>query len=177
MKNKQIEDRVALAGKLSIVANRTFLSDYRGLLVSFDREGLSASLLAWIRLHCATEILDGEPGVQLYLRIQERAFLTLLDRDAIVPVAEITSLGKDALDEMRQRTGIGVESILVPESVLTLEQKLEQQVRTDWKSLSSAKVRQQINNDKAYRSMFQRLSETDALASSPATTFVRIPEA
>ena|ERR1700730_4662009 len=168
-------DRLQEAGRLSVVANKIFLDEARELLVSFDREALSKAMLAWIRLHAAPEISSSEPNVGLYLSIQEQAFLTLFDRQAVAPIAEITKLGQASLDAMRKRTGIGVETLPTPEPTLTPSQILEQQVQDDWKKLPSAAIRRKIANDRSYRECFERLSESDAIGVS-ATAHVLISE-
>jgi hypothetical protein len=156
--NSQEQNRIERAGQLSVAANREFLSENRELLSSFDREALASSMLAHIRLHSATLIRESEPSIDLYVKIQEETFLTLLDKGAIKEVSPITTLGDAALTAMRQRTGIGVEALPQPELMLTPAQKLENQIKEDWRTLSSAQIRKKIATDIAYRHGFERLS-------------------
>jgi hypothetical protein len=174
--NKQEQERIERTGKLSAIANREFLSENRELLVSFDRDALAKTMLAVIRLDFADQIKESEPDITTYLRIQEQAFLSAFDRGAIQPIdGEITSLGWDCIERMRRENGIGVESLPVPEPVITPQQKLESQVREDWKRLSSAEIKKRIANDRSYRETFERISSQ--LDSSPVTSHVVIPGA
>lgn len=134
-------DLIKQAAKYSQIANREFQDTNRELLVSFDRDKLWTAILAWIRLHAHSDIETVEPNIVFYLRIIEGAFLDLLDRGAVKPVAEVTPLGQAALAEMRKRTGIGVEEVPPPAPVLTPEEMLECQVRDDWKKLSADQIR------------------------------------
>jgi hypothetical protein len=165
-------DRLQEAGRLSVVANKIFLDEARELLVSFDREALSKAMLAWIRLNAGPEIASSEPSVELYLSVQERAFLTLFDRGAVVPIAEVTSLGEAALGAMRVRTGVGIESLPTPEPVLSETERLEREVASDWKILSSKQIKHKIANSKSYRECFERLSETNFITSSVTSRVV-----
>jgi len=154
----QEQERIERAGKLSVVANREFLSENRELLVSFDRVALQQSMLATIRLNYSEVIRTADPDISFYLQLQEKAFLNLYDRGAITPIASITPLGDEAIVAMRKRTGIGVEALPIPEPTLTPAQELESTVRSDWKNLPSKQIRQKINNDRAYRECFERIS-------------------
>jgi hypothetical protein len=169
--NNQEQARIEKAGRLSVAANRHFLSTYRELLVSFDRESLASAILSHIRLHSSEQIRENDPSVDLYLKIQEETFLRLLDKNAIAPVAPITSLGQQALDDMRRRTNIGLEALPQPELVLTPAQKMENQIREDWSTLSSAAIRRKMANDRLYRETFERISGE---LESHATTFTAI---
>ena len=168
----QEQERIERAGKLSIIANREFLSQNRELLVSFDRAAVQQAMLANIRLNYSEAIRDAEPDISFYLQIQEKSWLTLYDRGAIAPIAEITPLGQQAIDAMRRRTVIGDDKLPAPEPLLSPAQILEAQVRDDWRRLPSAEVRKRIAHDTAYRATFERISGD--LESSPATSFVRI---
>jgi hypothetical protein len=171
--NKQEQDHIERAGKLSSIANREFLIQNRELLVSFDHESLSKAMQAIIRLDFRTQIMECEPDVTTYLRIQEQAFLSAFDRGAIQPIAEITSLGWDAVEKMRRETGIGVESLAGPTPTISAADQLRAEVISDWKNLSSKDVRAKRSRDKNYATMFKELSQTDALSSGP-TTFTAI---
>jgi hypothetical protein len=171
--NKQEQDHIERVGQLSSAANREFMIQNRELLVSFDHESLSKAMKAIIRLDFRTQIMECEPDVTTYLRIQEQAFLSAFDRGAIQPIAEITSLGWDAIEKMRRETGIGLESLPAPEAVLTPSQILEQKVRSDWAKLPSAAIKKLIANDRQYRETFERISsQLESL-----TTHVVIPGA
>jgi len=168
-----MDTRVELAGKLSLAANRRFLGENRELLVSFERTQLQEAMLAWIRLNARHEISEAEPNIETYLRIQERAFLSLLDRSAIKEVAEITPLGWNAVEQMRRNVGQAVPST-PPAPQLTPEQKLEAQVREDWKLLNTKQLRAKMSSDAQYKAMFERIAGT---LDSVATEFVAIPGA
>jgi hypothetical protein len=168
------QERIERAGKLSVIANREFLSENRELLVSFDRELVSKSMLAIVRLDFADEIQNSEPDITTYLRIQERAFLMAFDRGAIQPISEITSLGWDAIERMRRENGIGVESVPTPTPALSPAQELEQTVRNDWRNLSSKQIKAKMQANRLYRECLERLSSE---LESSITEHVTIPGA
>lgn len=172
--SNQEQDRIARAGQLSLAANREFLSQNRELLVYFDSAALSKSMLAIIRLEHADEIRNSDPSISTYLKIQELAFLSTFDRGAVVPLSELSSLAWDAIERMRRDHGQGVsETAPVPEPVLSSAQKLELQVRDDWKSLPSKQIKQKMSQDRAYRTTVERLATE---LESNATSYVRIGE-
>lgn len=168
------QNRIKQAGRLSLAANSEFLDSARELLVSFDRDAVSKAMLAYIRLNCRDEIAGNDPDFFLYLKIQQEAFLTLLDRGAVAPIAEITQLGQQALDAMRLATGIGLQGLPTPEPALSPEEVLEAQVREDWRKLPADKVRKKRANDRTYRETFDRIVDT---LDSAMTEHVVIPGA
>lgn len=155
--------RVNEAARLGAVAARSFLSEHRELLASFNWSDVEKALGSWLQLHARTEIEQAAPSIDLYLRLQRVGFLALLDKGVIAPVAAITSLGQKDLDSMRRATGIGVANLPAPVVVKTPEELFEEQVINDWKTLPSDQFRAKCNNDRKYRDVFKRLSETDAI--------------
>lgn len=164
------QERIERAGKLSVIANKEFLSENRELLVSFDRAAVQQAMLATIRLNFAEAIRGAEPDISFYLQVQEKAFLGLLDRGAVVPVAPITPLGQQAIDAMRKRTGIGAETLPAPVPELTPAQTLEVEVRNDWKVLSSKQIKAKMQGNRLYRECLDRLApELDSAITSHVT--------
>jgi hypothetical protein len=170
----QDQDRGIRAGKLSAIANREFLSENRELLVSFDLAALGKSMLAVIRLDHAAEIREAEPDITTYLRIQERAFLNLFDREAIENVREITSLGWDCIERMRRSTGVGIELLVAPTPVLSADDKLRQEIVNDWHALSGDKVREKARNNSRYHQLLEELLAGDGIPAPGATTYHEI---
>jgi hypothetical protein len=159
-----------LMEKLVPQADRAFENVYRELLASFNMKELGDGVRAYIRLHKRSEILAQEnPTFDFYLGLLETSFITLYDREAINPAAPITSLGEKALTQMRTKTGIGVENLPAPAApVLSPEEQLANEVKNDWKTLPSDKIKAKMNANKAYKAMFQKLSETDEINSQCA---------
>jgi hypothetical protein len=156
--------RIEEAGRLSLAANKRFTSENRELLASFDQDSLWKGVLAFIQLESRSEIEQAAPSVDFYLGVIRRAFLSLLDEGSIEPIFPITTLGQQALDEMRRATGIGVESLPALVVELTPEQTLDEQIVVDWNTLSSAQIRKKRDSSKTYAAALSRLLETDRLS-------------
>lgn len=166
-------ERFERAGRFSVSANKRFMDENRELMPSFDASSVSDAMLAYIKLHFRNEIAEGEPSVEFYLSIQQRAFLSLYDREAINPVFPITDLGEDAIQLMRRSTGIGLEALPPPPPpVLSATQQLEQQVAADFKGLSSKQFKDRLDQSKAYRECYRRIAESDAIEAGPTRLII-----
>jgi hypothetical protein len=161
------------ASNFGLAASRKWWSSARELVVSFDRTTIEDAIVSWIELNRRDAIASTVPSIDFYYGLMNEAFLSLYDSQIINPIYPVTDLGQDFIDEARRASGIGAASLPTPEPpALTPAQKLDEAIKSDWKCLSSAQIRQKIANDRSYRAAFERLSGD--LESSPATSFVRI---
>jgi hypothetical protein len=158
MNTKQLQQMEKLVPQ----ADRAFETLYRELLASFDMREVGDGVRAFSRLHKRAEILAQEsPTFDYFLGLLETSFITLYDREALNPIADITVLGKKALDQMRVKTGINVESLPAPAPTpLTPAQALESEIRSAWRSLSGDQIRKKRANNRAYREAFERIAPT-----------------
>lgn len=160
------------AAKFGIAAAKKWWSDARELAISFDRQQLEDAIVAWIKLNRRDQVANNAPSVDFYYALMNEAFLSLYDAETVNPIFPVTDLGQAFIDGARGSTGIGVVNLPAsPEPTLTPQQKLEMQVKEDWKNLPSAVIRKRVANDHAYRNAFESVS--DQLTSN-ATTHVVI---
>jgi hypothetical protein len=157
-------ERIALAGKFATQANKVWCSHNRELLASFHLPSLWKALGAWLQLEMRAELENTDPSLVAYEAIISRGFVTLLDEGSITPAAEISKLGMADLDRLRRSTGLGAEALPEPERVLSVEEKLEQQIIADWNSLPGDQIRKKRDSSRAYRDALARLLETDKLS-------------
>jgi hypothetical protein len=137
----------------------SFLGRYRELLSSFDLQQISEALVAYSTL--GNGELPEKPGIPVYQKYTEEAFLNLYDRGAISPIAPITALGENDLANMRRSTGIGTELLPPPPPKLpTADELLEQEVRSDYANLPGDRMREKRRNSRAYETMFQKIADT-----------------
>jgi hypothetical protein len=162
------------ATKFGLAASKRWWSDARELTVSFDRGAFEDAVVAWVKLNKRDEIASNVPSLDFYYGLMNEAFLSLYDSQTINPIFPVTVLGQNFIDQARRATGIGAVSLPTPEPELTPAQKLDDTVRSDWKRLSSAQIKQKIANDRSYRAAFERLSGD---LESSVTTHVVIPGA
>jgi hypothetical protein len=151
---------------------KTFLDKYREVLSSFDLQQVAEALTAYSSL--GNGVLPEKPGISVYLKYTEEAFLNLYDRRAISPIASITALGETDLARMRRSTGIGAEALPpLPPKPLSTQEQLEHRVSNDWNFLKVADFKKNCANDKAYRETFERLSAENRLGGNTATSLFR----
>jgi len=161
------------AAKYGIAAANKWWSDARELVASFDRVALENAIVAWIKLNKRDEIASTAPSTDFYYGLMNEAFLVLYDTETVNPEFPITNLGQSFIDQIRRATGIGAQ-LPAPTPVLTPEQKLETEVRSDWRSLSSKQIKLKMQNNRLYRECLNRLApELD----SSVTQHVTIPGA
>ena len=153
-------DRIDKVKRCTLAANNQFFSDHRELFCYFQRPDLDNAIVAWVRLNKADELAGSEPRTELYVKILETAFLTLFDKSVLNPIAELSSLAWDAVEQMRRNTGIGAQSLPAPVKKLTAEEKLEAQIREDWKTLSTKAIKAKVANDPTYRATFERIVDS-----------------
>jgi hypothetical protein len=156
-------------------AQDSFRTLYANLLASFNSDDVANALLAHIRLEHQDELIEHTADFSFLVTLLERSFLALYERVVIVATAPITGRGEQELQSMRARTGIGYIAPATAEEVAqSAEADLDAQVIYDWEFLPSDAVKRKINSNVAYRAAFERLSKTDALQSSGATTHINI---
>jgi hypothetical protein len=158
-----------------VAAQDSFRSLYANLLASFNSSEVADSIGAHIRLELAEEVMNTPPSYDLYLSLMERSFLALYERGVIQASSPITGRGEKEIQDMRARTGIGYEPPATPQEVAqSAEADLDAQVIYDWEFLPSDQVKRKIASSSAYRAAFERLSNTDAIGGSIATTHTNI---
>jgi len=145
-----------------------FLKRNRELLASFPgNDQVIRALVAWTRLHRQDELLNhlttSETDLNFFANHLEEGFLTLYDAGKLSPVALITDLGQSSLDAMRKRTGIypaGQSAPVPAPKPLSADELLEQEVRNDFATLRSDKMREKRRNDRRYEAMYQKIADT-----------------
>jgi hypothetical protein len=162
------------AAKYGIAAAKKWWSDARELVASFDRVALENAIVAWIKLNRREEVAATAPSIDFYHRLMSEAFLSLYDAQTVNPEFPITSLGQNFIDQARRETGIGAQSVPAPAPVLTPAQELENEVRSDWKTLSSKQIKSKMQNNRLYRECVERVAGE---LESTVTQHVTIPGA
>ena len=152
------------------LAEQTFLDSYRELIAHFDGSKLSESLVAYLQLNNDSELNGENPN---YGRLLEVALVSLIDRDALVPISPLNSFAQSDLQRLRKATGIGyVAPAAPPQRPPTPAQQLEARVTADWASLKAADFRKNCANDRQYRACFDRLCAENKLGGNAITAAV-----
>jgi hypothetical protein len=160
--NINIQKAAFTAGQF---AQDAFRHRYREALASFDSSEVAESLLAHIRLERAEDIEGQTPDFKNYMSIMERSFLTLYDRKVLEPRFALTSLGEKAIADMRQRTGINPAGYVTPAPTLSPEQRLEDLVIQDWRTISADKIRRKRVEVPGYGAALERVLASNRLES------------
>lgn len=148
-----------------------FKNQNRELLASIAQD-VTPSLWAAIRLdeNLQKELEAGDLyAFKRYSDIFERVFLNLLDR-RVVTHLDFTDAGLQTLYTLRRKHNIGAESVPPPE--LTAIEKLEAEVIADFNGACSTTQMRKKMNDPAYRDVYNRLAQTDRLASRVTSAIV-----
>lgn len=161
------QQRMAEAKRLSLLANKSWMSEHRELLANFEPDSLWRAIGAFIQLEpeVRAEIATVTPSIESYKSIISRAFMYLYQEGSISPTFPLTKLGEQSLNLLRRQTGLGIENLPVPEPVLTAEQRLEAEVENDWRTLSSAQIRKKRDSSRQYAACLDRLLNSDRLSS------------
>jgi len=153
------------------LADRRFRESYRELLAHFPNA--DESLIAYVQLNYADQ-LSSNLELRAYTQILESALVSLIDNEALVPVAPPNSSAQADLAKLRLATGVGLDQLPPPPpKPLSPQQQLEGRVISDWNSLKVADFRRNCANDKAYRETFERLSVENRLGGNTATSLQR----
>jgi hypothetical protein len=159
-----MDTRIVNAGQFSEQANRQFLSEGREVFAWLDPAEVQKAMLAMIQLHFRGEIAHSEPSVDLYLSIQKRAFLVLLERGALNFAGELSSLAQNVINRWKQETGIGVADLPAPSApAKTPQEALEDQIVADYANLSTDVFMAKVRSNREYRATWQKLAETDRI--------------
>jgi len=157
--------------KAQFLSERTeeiFFQGYAELLAHFNINELKESLSSFMQLNYSADrlrVAPTEPGA--YRRILAFSTITLLNRDAVTPLAELNSAANADMDRLRRETDIGVEVISAPAPASpTAEELLADEVRNDWKTLPMSKVREKKNASRKYSETLDRLANAGTLESS-----------
>ena len=143
------------------LALNTFKRNHREFLASFNLKEVMDAFSAFMELGNIDDIFEVEPGIPVYLKSYEQTVVTLFDRGAIIPVLPLTALGIADLEQMRRKTGIGVESLSpVAPPAPTAAELLEAEVRQDFATLKSDDMRRKRQSNRAYEQMYQRIANT-----------------
>src|SRR2546421_412606 len=146
----------------------TFFSDFSELFAHFNVKALMESLSSYLQLNYTAEELRAAPVTPgEYRMILALSTITLLNRDAVTPLADLNEAAEKDLAKLRRETGIDLE--LIPEPALkppTEAELLESEVRSDWRTLSMDKIRQKKNASRKYSETLERLANAGTLESS-----------
>jgi len=140
-----------------------FLGDYRELVSHFNSSDIFEGVNSFLKLNYTNDELQAAPLTPgAYRQILALALITLINRDALKPiVADFTESGEEDLVKLRRVTGLDLDLIPIPAPAPpTAEQLLEAQVRQDFATLPSSKMREKRNNDKKYEATYQRIADT-----------------
>ena len=150
-----------------------FFSDYREIVAHFSEvvEGITS----YLQLNHAEELiaLSKTPDTRLYRTLLAEALITLIDRGALTPIADLNELAEAGLAKLRRESGIGVETLPPPPPTPpTAEEILRQEIATDWRTLPMDKVRMKKNGSKLYAAMLEKMANEGSL-DSVATSLQR----
>jgi len=153
---------------LSQQIEEQFLSDYRELLAHFSSQAVFECISSFLKMNFSTEDLTNAPVTPggAYRKLLAIAVLTLINRNALEPLTDLNELAENDLAKLRKETGIGLELIPAPTAPApTAEELLADEVRRDWKNLSSDQIRKKRNGSRAYGLMLDRLANDGSLDS------------
>jgi hypothetical protein len=99
------------------------------------------------------------------------SFLRILRNGAIEFVSKLTPEAQEQLENVEIYAGVRAPRAVEPPPPppLSAQEQLEAQVIADYKGISTDKMRAKLNNNVAYREMFNRLSENGKLESQITT--------
>jgi hypothetical protein len=151
-----------------------FFNDYRELVAHYS--DVPAGIVSFLEMNFPDELvsLSNTLDTKLYRNLLSEALITLIDRQALTPTAELNDLAEKDLVGLRRETGIGAETLPPPPpKPLSPKEQLEQRVSSDWNTLKIADFKKNCANDRAYRETFERLSEENRLGGNTATSLQR----
>jgi hypothetical protein len=146
-----------------------FVSDYKEILAFFPSQTVVDGIRSFLSLNFTTDELTTAPvtpggGFRKMLAL---ALLTLINREALVPLSEFNALAQDDLNKLRRETGVDLEEIPAPVAPPpTAEEILEAEVRRDWKALGMDGIRKKKSANRQYSETLERLANAGTLESS-----------
>lgn len=147
---------------------QNFLVDYRELLAHYNSSKVFEGISSFLKMNYSTEELTTAPVTPggAYRKLLAIAVLTLINRNALEPLTDLNELAQADLAKLRTETGVDLELLPVPEPPApTTEELLANEVRSDWKKLSSDQIRKKRNGSRAYGLMLDRLANNGSLDS------------
>jgi len=150
-----------------------FFGDYRELVAHFN--GVSEGITSFLQLNFPDELvsISKTSDVSSYRQLLAEAFITLIDRNAFIQVADLNHLAQADLVKLRRETGVGVETLPPPPpKPPTAEELLRDEIASDWRSLPMDKVRAKKNSNRKYAEMLDRKANEGSL-DSVATSLQR----
>jgi hypothetical protein len=149
------------------LVEQRFFTDFRELIAHYS--DVVSGLTAFLQMNNPDELisLSNTPDPGLYRRLMAEALVTLIDRQALTPTAELNDLADRDLERLRKETGVGLEKLpLPPPRQPTAGESLEAEVIADYNGgLSATKMREKRNSNKAYNETYIRLAEGNQLES------------
>jgi hypothetical protein len=159
--------QITRAQFISEQVEERFFQDYAELFAHFNIKDFMESLSAYLGLNYSLDELRAAPTTpSAYRNILSLAAITLINREAIMPLTSYNKLAEEDLHKLRLETGIDVNEILSVIPPPTEAELLEQEVRSDWRTLSMDKVRQKKNASRKYSETLERLANAGTLESS-----------
>src|SRR5258708_18678042 len=93
----------------------TFFSEYAELFAHFNVKALMESLSSFLKLNYTPAELQAAPTTPgAYRKILALSTITLLNRDAVIPLTDLNEAAEKDLAKLRKETGIDVELIPAP---------------------------------------------------------------
>ena len=146
-----------------------FVSDYKELLAFYPAQAVVDGIRSFLSLNYTPDELTTAP-VTLgggFRKMLALALLTLINREALVPLTEFNALAQDDLNKLRRETGVDLDEIPAPVTPPpTAEEILEAEVRNDWKTLGMDGIRKKKSASRKYSETLERLANAGTLESS-----------
>jgi hypothetical protein len=159
--------QITKAQFLSETIEENFFQEHAELFAHFNVKAFMESLSAYLGLNYSLDELRAAPTTPgAYRKILALSTITLLNRDAVTPLTDLNEAAEKDLATLRTETGVDLELVPVPAPPqATAEELLADEVRRDWKNLSSDQIRKKRNGSRAYGLMLDRLANDGSLDS------------
>ena len=158
--------QITKAQFISEQIEESFFSEFREMCG--HHSGVDQGISSFLKMNYTIEELQAAPMVPgAYRKMLANALITLVNREALTLLTPYNESAEADLDRLRKETDIDVELIPAPAPLPpTAEELLEQEVRSDWRTLSMDKVRQKKNGSRKYSETLERLANAGTLESS-----------
>jgi len=143
-----------------------FFNDYRELVAHYS--DVPAGIISFLEMNFPDELvsLSNALDTKLYRNLLSEALVTLIDRQALTPIAELNDFAQKDLVRLRRETGIGAGTLPPPPpKPLTADELLRQEIANDWRTLPMDKVRAKKNGSKLYAAMLEKMANEGSLDS------------
>src|SRR5258706_4961350 len=149
------------------LAENNFRQRNAELLSYFNGDTLDESLIAYVELNLVDELQATETWDTIKMRqILERAFASLIDSGALVPVAELSTEAQVELATLRKSTDIGVSSLPAdPPKPKSAEELLREEILEDWRTLPMSRIKLKKNSNRKYCATLDRMATEGVLES------------